>query len=430
MYRLNGHYTAKQALPCTQTRQHRYYPHYYPMPCGDIYLITPKGEIRAILADRDDCIVVWCPYGGLYPFYWVPTTTLLRLTDSGDPCDRVCLDGNESNAFGSAMTDDTLCVMTSPISGLIIRRGVIIYDGKMDGRWVPARLISIDDTETLATTNQWAKDDLGKYLGQGSDPYKYWVWHKKVRHGQCGSGSCLDYGICLEYTAGSGVGTIHIGHYQGLCCSEDSNCSGSSCRLGTYDNTEEVRWASYTKSNAWGRSLDCETAGTACMSMPSVFVDKDKDGLSISNAIQDGRYGFASFQIESVVKRFKWRTWLGEAEDATELPGYKGWSETDIEDQPMPDAYIKTDWQEVRDYEIVIPVSTLEENENAGALLRRGLQTGDCFYNEERDVYWRMEYNGWKEYEGFADRQSQDAAGKYGIILPGMTESYSAHNSE
>ena len=453
MYRLNEHSTLKQAMPGDRARQHRYYAHYYAMPCGDVYLITPKGQIKVVLADRDDCLLVWCPKDGLYPYYWTPSTTHLSIFPPEDMTmpTRICLDN--SPHFGAPMTDDTLCIMTSPVSGLIIRRGVIIYDGKMDGRWVPAYHMGADDVEQIFVNNQWAKDENGKYLGKGTEPYNHWVWHKKVKRTQCKPS--FDFNVsCDGYATdvGGAAGYIHIGQSRVLCCRtpNDQTCYDTPCQPFRYGNADEVTWA---RQVSWGRDPEClaeyrEEMVAMCRPMGSVFVDKDRGGLPITNAIQDGRHGAASFQIESRVKRFKWRTWLGEIADVTELPGYAGETTDDSGDdrrQTTDDSntggeaadspvvcrlssadYIPTDWKAVRDYEIKMP----EGNLYAGTVIRRGLQTGDCFYNEESDKYWRMEYNGWKEYDGYARRRVDDTSGKYGIITPDMTALHSAHAND
>ena len=122
---------------------------------------------------------------------------------------------------------------------------------------------------------------------------------------------------------------------------------------------------------------------------------------------------------------FKWRTWLGEIAIAAQLPGYNGWSETDSNGNPIENAYIKTNWMARQSYQITIP----EGNFYEGALIRRGLQASDCFYNESNDIYWRLEYNGWKEYSRLKKRRADDVMGKFGIILPTMTTRLSALDS-
>ena len=438
-------------MPGDRARRHRYYAHYYAMPCGDVYLITPKGQIKVVLADRDDCLLVWCPKDGLYPHYWIPNTTILSIShpQRGDDPVLWCLD----SSFGAPMTDDTLCIMTSPVSGLIIRRGVIIYDGKMDGRWVPAKEVDAfeGDTETLIVNQQWAKDEEGNYLGKGTDPYNHWTWHRKTRRGNCRPNfRWLNFTYrCRNFYAeeGDAAPYLHIG--QSNVYTRGFNADTPCFSPGRYENVDEVRWTEQ-RGIVWGADPMADTEigernVVVCEQM-NVFVDRDRGGLPITNAIQDGRNGSASFQIESRVKRFKWRTWLGEIADVTELPGYLGVRSQESEYRSQntefltpdsllltPNSYILTDWKAVRDYEIKIPESVSKHwagtHLNAGTVIRQGLQTGDCFYNEESDKYWRMEYNGWKEYDGYAKRRSDDVTGKYGIITPSMTAQHSAHVS-
>ena len=443
-YRLNGNDTRKLANSDTResVEKHRYPPHYYMCGNGDVYMINQLGQLFFVGFDSEAAKCVWCPHGGFEILPWVP------IVQSGGLCVGAL----------SPVTYTDLIIMTGVRSCIYVRRGVILYEGYYDGRGLLAKKqprSSEDDPVSIGTQEipAWLKDENGKYTAQDSKVEK-WISYTKVYEKnrpdqqQVIRKNCLSDdqvsrygtdakswdGLVPQYEnviAGTSDYTVQsVGHLAWQCV-RTSPLSANCQRIPEIpeSDTDNVSW---NVTRIWGvREPDYLCDGNLdegllpaqgyswkpCWTYSPCTLIAKQESIPTGAYFYDIGGGFAMFPYTWTALGKKDHTWLGEVGSAGALPGHAGTKED----------YILTDWDACRNYEIKQSLDCAEQE----GIVRTGLQEGDCFFNAASDKFWRLEFNGWKEYSDYDTvRYGAGCGGKYVVILPTMLTEKSAHNTD
>ena len=425
MYHINGKDYVTEVLPGQHPVEHKYFAHYYPLANGDLYLVTTEGRIMFIDADDEEPKCVWEPKHGLAPRYYQPITPVFSNSGLHAVCEEEYRGPEE---YGNAripaiqstrpMSEDCLCILTSALSCLIFRKGVIIYDGHCDMRGLP----KIETRGGPMTGNlsyevkqeyQWSKDEKGKYLGTGIDKDKTWDWvnaylpglpqNTQVRH-------------CREYAISQMSGKAHVHYGQWYIGCERYPDGGSYCNQTTITPDRGEFAKHYTNRIWWSCCAPDPTTGKTCVNSLEEGLEYVDKAMINSAQLLDYQDGYVLVPLKHGVQRFKQTTLLGAVPDASALPGVTDNAKLNELDQEELDAYTVT----------VHP--SLCPSHNGNNVVRMGIQFNDIFRVGETDDYYKYTFNGWKLHKNsfWKDHQCRMVP-EYLLITPKMKSSRSAH---
>ena len=440
-YRLNNYDTLKIANPDRRetVKRHRYRPHYYMCGNGDVYLVYQHGHLYYVGFDCDDREKIWCPHGDFEIQDWQP------IVQGGGLC------AGELKP----LTYTDLIIMTGIRSCIYLRRGMILYEGWYDGRGMIAeKRPYTGDNEPISVTMSeipvWLKDKNGKYTAKDSQYEKWISFNKTYQRGmydryveQCKSDEHTSrYGNSDVDEDGkpAGIDSITVpqtGHLSWRCINVNPDADiepPSECyRVPANPDVEADSEVTWNVHHVWGLRKDqvpCDEElehyqWMPCFSKDCTLIAKEETDAG-ARLINIGG-GFALFPYTWQIPNWKTHTWLAECNSGDELPGYEGMHD---------DGYIITDWEACRKYKVKQDASCAEPvnpdaepEEYEYAVVRTGLQEGDCFYHEATDQFWRLEFNGWKEYDEYNEtRYGFGCHNRYVVILPTMVTPKSAEH--